>query len=124
MVLNQARPKRKASGARYKKQTIRRQHETGREPALTKIESTRKKTVRTLGGNKKTKALATRTAHLITKDGKHVNATITSVKDNPANRHFIRRNIITKGAIIETDKGDARVTSRPGQHGTVQGVLI
>jgi small subunit ribosomal protein S8e len=33
-------------------------------------------------------------------------------------------NIITKGAVIETDAGKARVTSRPGQHGVVNAVLL
>ena len=44
--------------------------------------------------------------------------------DSPANRHFIRRNIMTKGIIIETDKGKAKITSRPDQDGIVNAVLI
>jgi small subunit ribosomal protein S8e len=35
-----------------------------------------------------------------------------------------RRAIITKGAIIETSKGNARVTSRPGQCGIINAVLL
>ena len=46
------------------------------------------------------------------------------VGDNPANRDFARRKIITKGAIIKTKRGNARVTSRPGQNGTVDAVLV
>jgi len=49
---------------------------------------------------------------------------ILSVKENPANPHYVRRNIITKGAIIETEAGLARVTSRPGQDGIIQAVLL
>ena len=49
---------------------------------------------------------------------------ITAVKENPANRHFTRMNIVTKGAIIETELGTARVTSRPNQDGVVNAVLI
>jgi small subunit ribosomal protein S8e len=33
-------------------------------------------------------------------------------------------NIITMGAVIETEIGNARVVSRPGQHGTINAVLI
>jgi small subunit ribosomal protein S8e len=33
-------------------------------------------------------------------------------------------NVITKGAIIETEKGLAKVVSRPGQDGVVNAVLI
>ena len=51
-------------------------------------------------------------------------AKIEIVTANPANRHYVRRNIMTKGTIIKTDKGDARVTSRPGQDGVINAVLI
>jgi len=46
------------------------------------------------------------------------------VLENPANRHFVRRNILTKGTIIETVKGKAKITGRPGQEGMVNAVLI
>jgi len=36
----------------------------------------------------------------------------------------VRRNIITKGAVIKTEKGPARVTSRPGQHGIINAILL
>ena len=49
---------------------------------------------------------------------------ITAVVENPANRHFVRRNIITKGTVIETEKGKARITSRPGQEGVINAILI
>jgi small subunit ribosomal protein S8e len=32
--------------------------------------------------------------------------------------------VITKGAILQTPLGQARVTSRPGQHGVVNAVLV
>lgn len=51
-------------------------------------------------------------------------AEILNVVENRANPHFVRRNIITKGAIVETSKGLAKVTSRPGQHGILNGILI
>ena len=46
------------------------------------------------------------------------------VVENPANPNYARRNIITKGAVIETSAGEARVTSRPGQSGQVNAVLL
>lgn len=49
---------------------------------------------------------------------------IMAVKSNPANSFFARRNITTKGAVIETEIGDAVVTSRPGQDGLVNAKLI
>ena len=44
--------------------------------------------------------------------------------ENPSNVNYVRRNIVTKGAVIETSEGRARVTSRPGQTGQVNAVLI
>lgn len=125
MVRNQARSNRKPSGARLKKQFVRRQHEVGGTPALTRVDTDKRKTVRTLGGNEKVKSLQAKTAHVVDKKtGKHVTATIMSVRENPANRHFVRRNIMTKGTVVETDKGAALITSRPGQDGAVLGVLL
>ena len=49
---------------------------------------------------------------------------ILNVIENPANPHLVRQNIITKGCIIETEMGKARITSRPGQSGVLNAVLI
>lgn len=49
---------------------------------------------------------------------------ILSVEENPANRHFSRIGIITKGAVVKTEIGMAKVTSRPNQDGVVNAVLI
>jgi small subunit ribosomal protein S8e len=49
---------------------------------------------------------------------------IQRVLENPANKDYQRRGVITKGAIIETEQGKARVTSRPGQHGVINAVPL
>jgi small subunit ribosomal protein S8e len=49
---------------------------------------------------------------------------ITNVVENPADPNYARRNIITRGALIETSEGTAKVTSRPGQDGQVNAVLV
>jgi len=59
-----------------------------------------------------------------TKKNKVLKTKVVQVIENPANPHYVRRNIITKGAIIETEIGNARVTSRPGQHGVLNAVLL
>jgi small subunit ribosomal protein S8e len=54
-------------------------------------------------------------------------AKILTIVENNANRQFARRNIITKGAILEVDlngKKYAKVTSRPGQNGVINAVLV
>ncbi|MBU0615836.1 MAG: 30S ribosomal protein S8e [Nanoarchaeota archaeon] len=126
MVILQKRANRKPTGGRYKSSKTKPMHEMGRLPALTKVEEkTRKKDIRLLGGHTKEKVLATNVINLYDpKSKKYSKATIKTVVGNPANRHYVRRNIITKGSIVETDKGKARVTSRPGQEGSISGILV
>ena len=125
MVVDQSRPKRKETGARYKAYKKRKQYELGRLPSLTKVEKRRVQIIRTAGNNKKVRLLSTDIANLFDpKAKKYEKVKIKTIVENPANRHFIRRNIITKGCVVETEKGKAKITSRPGQDGTVNAVLI
>ncbi|MBW2981275.1 30S ribosomal protein S8e [Candidatus Woesearchaeota archaeon] len=125
MVVIQRRSKRKSTGGRYHSVRGKRRYEMGRLPTLTKIGETKNKAVKTKGGSKKIRLLTSKTANLLDKKtNKHIKAAIETVVETPANRHFARRNILTKGTIIQTDKGKAKVTSRPGQDGIVNAVLI
>ena len=97
----------------------------GREFLPVRIGETKRRVIRTRGGNRKVRLLSTNIAYVLDKDtGKVGKTEILGVVENPANPHFVRRNIITKGAIIETKLGKVKVTSRPGQDGVVQGVLL
>ena len=53
---------------------------------------------------------------------------IVNVSENLANREYARRNILTKGALIEVKKDSetlkAKITSRPGQSGVLNAVLV
>ncbi|MBS3064464.1 MAG: hypothetical protein J4472_01505 [DPANN group archaeon] len=48
----------------------------------------------------------------------------TNVVENSANRHFVRMNVVTKGAVIETEDGLAKVTNRPSRTGIVNAILL
>ena len=125
MALSQARPRRKQSGAMYKDYRKKKQYELGREPSFTKLRKKRVQVIRTMGANRKRRMLSADTANLFdpkTKSFKQ--AKIKTITDNPANRHFIRRNIMTRGSVIDTELGKAKITSRPGQDGVVNAVLI
>jgi small subunit ribosomal protein S8e len=125
MVLDQQRSVRKETGARYKRQHGKKKEALGRTPTLTKIGDVATKKIGVRGNNSKLRVLRTDIANLYdSKSKKYMKAKIQIVTGNPANRHYVRRNIITKGTVIKTDKGDARVTSRPGQDGLVNAVLI
>jgi len=99
--------------------------EIGRAPAETHIGEERKKIVRTFGGNQKVRAL--RLDYATVADpatGKTQKVKIETVEANSANPNYVRRNLLTKGAIIRTEMGRARIVSRPGQDGVVNAVLI
>ncbi|HLC46124.1 MAG TPA: 30S ribosomal protein S8e [Candidatus Nanoarchaeia archaeon] len=125
MSIIQSRPKRTTSGGRYKSQHKKRKHQIGRSPISTTIGRLNQKSVRTKGGGKKLKLASIESINLYNpKTKKYLKATVKTIVENPANRHFVRRNIITRGAIIETDKGKARVLSRPGQDGVINAVIV
>lgn len=48
---------------------------------------------------------------------------IESVEENPANPNYVRRSLLTKGTVIDTEEGEAVITSRPGQDGVVNAKL-
>ena len=125
MAISQAQAKRKQSGSLYKHSKKKKQYELGRLPSLTKIAETRRKTIRVMGAHYKMRLLSAHVANLFDPKSKsYSQAKIKTTTENPGNRHFVRRNIITKGSIVDTDKGKARITSRPGQDGVVNAVLI
>ena len=120
---DQGRSARKRTGGRLKHAANKKRHQLGREPAETTVGETRLQYIDSRGTEKKVRALSTNVAQ-VADDGDISEAEIENVVDNPANVNYVRRNIITKGAIIETAAGRARVTSRPGQTGQVNAVLI
>lgn len=123
MVQWHRKSKRKKTGGFLRSHRKKKPSERGRDFLPTEINEKKVKTVRVRGGNRKLIALSTDIAN-ITVGGKTQKAKILEVVENPADSHFVRRNIITKGAIIETESGRAVVTNRPGQDGTVNAKLV
>jgi small subunit ribosomal protein S8e len=125
MVIVQKRSLRKPSGARYNVAPTKRLHQKGNSAAKTTVNEKRITVHRTKGGSQKNRLLSANTinAYDHTKK-KFVQAKIGTVVENDANRHFVRRNIITRGAVVKTDIGNVRITSRPGQEGALNGVKV
>lgn len=126
MAISHERSLTKPSGGKKKKYYRKKKKAwLGREPSKTTIGETKVKRIRVRGGNYKLRALKVEYANVLDpKTGKCQKVKILGVKDNPANRNFARMNIITRGAIILTEIGEAKVTSRPGQEGIVNAVLL
>ncbi len=129
MVKYQGKSGRSLTGAKLHQQYQKKKRELGRPPALTTIahknDNVIKKSIRIQGGKYKFRLYKAKVVNAIDPDtGKAVTATIKDVDDNPASKEFRRRDIITKGSILETSAGKVRVTNRPGQEGFVNGVIL
>ncbi|MFH0927239.1 MAG: 30S ribosomal protein S8e [Candidatus Micrarchaeota archaeon] len=97
----------------------------GSEPTYTKVSEKETRVLRNATGNaKKVKLKTAAYANVATKDGKIVKAKIKKVTDTPDNPHYTRQNILTKGGVIDTEIGPAKITNRVGQDGVVNAKLI
>ena len=125
VIVQRGRTNRKPTGGMYNIARDKRKYEIGRLPTLTRIGKQNVKVIKTKGDSRKMKVLVAQVANVLDpKTKKFVKSPIKTVDECPANRHFVRRNILVKGAVIMTEAGKAKVTSRPGQDGTVNAVLI
>ena len=117
--------KRKLSGGRKRAHRKKRLFERGSFPAETRLGERKLKTARGRGGNLKTQLFREKQASVSDPTtGKTEKAEILRVARNPASVDYDRRGVITKGTIMETTLGLARVTSRPGQHGLINAILL
>jgi small subunit ribosomal protein S8e len=117
--------KRKPSGGRKRAYRMKRRFERGAFPTETRLGEPKRKTLRRHGGNTKTRVVKEKNACVTNPEtGKTEKTEITRVIRNPANIDYNRRGVITKGTIIETPLGQAKITSRPGQDGTINAVLV
>ena len=125
MAIAQDKPKRKVTGGRYIRLEKKKVKYLGSLPTHTKMGALKVQSVRLMGGSKKSRLLSSDIVNVYDpKTKKYEKLKIETVKENPANSNFIRRNIMTRGAIVKTSKGNARITSRPGQEGSINAILV
>jgi small subunit ribosomal protein S8e len=116
--------KRKATGGRKRANRKKRRFEKGFFAAETTLGKNKSKIMRKHGGNQKIRLLSVNQANISDHSGKTTKVEILRVVENPANVDYDRRGVITKGTMIATPVGTARVTSRPGQDGIVNAILV
>ncbi len=111
---------RKTSGGRYIRRRKKKLYEKkGQERVVKLSKNEKRKILRITGGNEK--------VFLLT--GKYINIgskkiEIKNVLETPSNKFLARQNVLTKGTIVETELGKAKITNRPSQEGMINGVLI
>jgi len=125
MAIWQGRPKRKPSGGRIRAARKKRRFEIGREKQFTHLGVQKIKMYRTKGANQKARLLMADQANVVDPKTKAIKKVkILTVKSSPSNPNYVQRNIVTKGATVMTDLGEAVITSRCGQDGVVNAMLV
>lgn len=125
MALWQGESNRKSTGGRLVASHGKRKFEIGREKQFTKLGPQVLKQYRGAGGSVKVGMLGAQYANVVDKKTNTVKKVkILTVRSNPSDPNYVQRNIMNKGATISTELGDAVITSRPGQDGAVNAVLI
>lgn len=115
----------KTTGGKYKRFRKKKLYEIRNQQRFVLLGEEKKKKLRILGGKIKTILLKTNKANVI--DPKTHKAQITAIKnvvEVPSNKFLARKNVLVKGAIIETELGKAKITNRPSQEASVEAVLL
>ena len=116
---------RKYTGALYHKSRKKKKYELVSQKRIVKLGKEKKKKLRIRGGKEKIVLLSTDICNLINKKTKKSEKVrIKNVLQTPSNPFLARQNILMKSAIIETEKGKAKITNRPSQEGCVQAELL
>ncbi len=117
--------RRKPSGGRKVKARGKRSTEISTEKQMTLIGEPKTKIYRRTGGNTLVRVMAANQVSINDpKTGKTTLGTIENVVENESDPNYVRRNVLVKGAIIETDQGRVKITSRPGKDGVINGILV
>jgi small subunit ribosomal protein S8e len=103
----------------------KRRFQRGSLPLLPKLGKEKKLIDRKRGGTKKIRLAGIEFANIIDpKSKKAKKVKILDIIRNEANPQYVRRGIITKGTVIKTELGEARVVSRPSQEGVVNAIAL
>ena len=125
MAVFQGKARTKPTVSNIKKKRGKKLFELGSYPTLTAIGKRKLARSRIKGGSIKLRLRSAEIANIYdSKNKKYLKANIIRVVENPANKHYVRKNVLTKGTVIETDKGRARITNQPGQEGSVNALLV
>lgn len=116
---------RKYTGGRLNPYRSRRKYEIDRYPNEPVVGSENIITRRVRGRNYK---MAVKSLEFVNvndnENKKTIKTKIIKTLKNPANKDYERRGVLSKGAIVETELGHVKIVSRPGQVGTINGVVI
>ena len=123
MAVRHDRSDTKKSGGKTRSYRKSKKYDLGSEFSSPSLGDTRTENKDARGNTEKTVLRTDNKANLAV-NGEVKTVDIESVEDNPANANYVRRSLLTKGTIIQTSEGKARITSRPGQDGVVNATPV
>jgi small subunit ribosomal protein S8e len=125
MVMWHGESGRKLTGGKIHSARKKRKYELGRESVYPRVGEEKRLVVSTKGNGNKIKLASLSFVNLTdTKSKTTKKVKILDVITNPAHPDLARRKVVSQGAIINTEMGKARITSRPTQHGVANAILI
>ena len=113
----------KISGGRYKKRRKKKLYELPGQRREVKLGQEKRKTKKIRGRNQKTFLIKGNLVN-VRIGNKIQKIEIKNVLETPSNRFLARQNILSKGTIVQTDKGKVKITNRPSQEGMINGILL
>jgi small subunit ribosomal protein S8e len=116
--------KRKKTGGKKRAYRTKRVYEQGRQPVETLFGEVNRKKVKGISRISKIKLVKADYVNVSNPDmGTTERLKILDIVRNPANADYNRRGVITKGTIVRTEKGLAKIVSRPGQEGSLSAII-
>ena len=115
--------KRKKTGGRKRAFRSKRGHEAGGYPVETRLGETERGLEAGRSGIIKVRLVHQDKVNVSDPStGRTERLRVLEVVGNPANVDYNRRRVLTKGSIIRTERGLAKIVSRPGQDGVLNAV--
>ncbi|MFB6241685.1 MAG: 30S ribosomal protein S8e [Candidatus Nanosalina sp.] len=124
MAVRHDRSETKKSGGKTRSYRKSKKYDLGSEFSSPKLGDDRKVELKDARGNTVKRVVRKEATANLSVDGEVKNVDIEAVLENPANDNYVRRSLLTKGTIVRTEEGKARITSRPGQDGVINAELI
>lgn len=110
---------RKVTGGIWRKSRKKKKRERVRQVRYIRLEKEKRKEIRTRGGNLKIVLLSSNKANVLDKKtGKIKEAWIKKILKSQV------KDALVKGAIIETELGNAKITNKPSREGHIDAILI
>jgi small subunit ribosomal protein S8e len=115
----------KPTGGLKGKYRKKRKYELGSPPTKTVMSSEEERKIeRGRGGNFKVKLKKATYVNVALTDGSTKRVRILDVVETPENPQNSKFKIISKGSVVKTELGLVKITSRPGQDGVLNGVIV